>query len=189
MSLDRDRSLTLLFDPEHALDERIAMEQFATLTGLVFWRWARSIGASLPREVLPGSSAVERSTVNRMVACSNQARGAISFAQMNEAAGRGPDRFGEVRSCLRKDHPAPYQHRFGRNRPEHFRPVSARDSSSPRSPPSGWRCRPRRWCRCKSRARWRSGRHNAARRPWDRCPTALPRRTAGFRPPRRSGCG
>ena len=30
ISLDRDRSLTLLFDPEHALDERIAMEQFAT---------------------------------------------------------------------------------------------------------------------------------------------------------------
>lgn len=29
VSLDRDRSLTLLFDPEHALDERIAMEQFA----------------------------------------------------------------------------------------------------------------------------------------------------------------
>ena len=28
--LDRDRSLSLLFDPEHALDERIAMEQFAT---------------------------------------------------------------------------------------------------------------------------------------------------------------
>jgi NAD+ kinase len=28
--LDRKRSLTLLFDPEHALDERIAMEQFAT---------------------------------------------------------------------------------------------------------------------------------------------------------------
>ena len=27
--LDRTRSLTLLFDPEHALDERIAMEQFA----------------------------------------------------------------------------------------------------------------------------------------------------------------
>jgi len=27
--LDRSRSLTLLFDPEHALDERIAMEQFA----------------------------------------------------------------------------------------------------------------------------------------------------------------
>jgi len=26
--LDRDRALTLLFDPEHALDERIAMEQF-----------------------------------------------------------------------------------------------------------------------------------------------------------------
>jgi NAD+ kinase len=30
VTLDRDRSLTLLFDPEHALDERIAMEQFAT---------------------------------------------------------------------------------------------------------------------------------------------------------------
>jgi NAD+ kinase len=30
VSLDRSRSLTLLFDPEHALDERIAMEQFAT---------------------------------------------------------------------------------------------------------------------------------------------------------------
>jgi len=30
ISLDRERSLTLLFDPEHALDERIAMEQFAT---------------------------------------------------------------------------------------------------------------------------------------------------------------
>ncbi len=30
VSLDRDRSLTLLFDPEHALDERIAMEQFTT---------------------------------------------------------------------------------------------------------------------------------------------------------------
>jgi NAD+ kinase len=30
ISLDRSRSLTLLFDPEHALDERIAMEQFAT---------------------------------------------------------------------------------------------------------------------------------------------------------------
>ena len=30
VALDRSRSLTLLFDPEHALDERIAMEQFAT---------------------------------------------------------------------------------------------------------------------------------------------------------------
>jgi NAD+ kinase len=30
VTLDRSRSLTLLFDPEHALDERIAMEQFAT---------------------------------------------------------------------------------------------------------------------------------------------------------------
>ncbi len=30
VSLGRKRSLTLLFDPEHALDERIAMEQFAT---------------------------------------------------------------------------------------------------------------------------------------------------------------
>ena len=29
ITLDRTRSLTLLFDPEHALDERIAMEQFA----------------------------------------------------------------------------------------------------------------------------------------------------------------
>ena len=29
VTLDRTRSLTLLFDPEHALDERIAMEQFA----------------------------------------------------------------------------------------------------------------------------------------------------------------
>ena len=29
ISLDRERSLSLLFDPEHALDERIAMEQFA----------------------------------------------------------------------------------------------------------------------------------------------------------------
>lgn len=28
VTLDRDRALTLLFDPEHALDERIAMEQF-----------------------------------------------------------------------------------------------------------------------------------------------------------------
>jgi len=30
VKLDRKRSLTLLFDPEHALDERIAMEQFVT---------------------------------------------------------------------------------------------------------------------------------------------------------------
>ncbi len=30
VTLDRQRSLTLLFDPEHALDERIAMEQFAS---------------------------------------------------------------------------------------------------------------------------------------------------------------
>ena len=30
VALDRSRSLTLLFDPEHALDERIAMEQFAS---------------------------------------------------------------------------------------------------------------------------------------------------------------
>ena len=30
ITLDRARSLTLLFDPEHALDERIALEQFAT---------------------------------------------------------------------------------------------------------------------------------------------------------------
>jgi NAD+ kinase len=30
VSLDRSRSMTLLFDPEHALDERIATEQFAT---------------------------------------------------------------------------------------------------------------------------------------------------------------
>jgi NAD+ kinase len=28
--LDRDRSLTLLFDREHALDDRITLEQFAT---------------------------------------------------------------------------------------------------------------------------------------------------------------
>jgi NAD+ kinase len=28
--LDKERSMTILFDPEHALDERIAMEQFAT---------------------------------------------------------------------------------------------------------------------------------------------------------------
>ena len=38
--------------------------------------------------LLPGSSAVERSTVNRMVACSNQARGAIFQPSENdEAAG------------------------------------------------------------------------------------------------------
>lgn len=30
VTLDRERALTLLFDPEHALDERIAMEQFLT---------------------------------------------------------------------------------------------------------------------------------------------------------------
>ncbi len=30
IEIDRSRHLTLLFDPEHALDERIAMEQFAT---------------------------------------------------------------------------------------------------------------------------------------------------------------
>jgi NAD+ kinase len=30
VTLDREKSLTLLFDPEHALDERIALEQFAT---------------------------------------------------------------------------------------------------------------------------------------------------------------
>jgi NAD+ kinase len=30
VGLDRDNAMTLLFDPEHALDERIAMEQFAT---------------------------------------------------------------------------------------------------------------------------------------------------------------
>jgi NAD+ kinase len=30
VSLDRTRPLTLLFDPDHALDERIAAEQFAT---------------------------------------------------------------------------------------------------------------------------------------------------------------
>jgi NAD+ kinase len=30
VALDRNRSLTLLFDPEHALDDRIAMEQFVT---------------------------------------------------------------------------------------------------------------------------------------------------------------
>ncbi|HEX8525967.1 NAD kinase, partial [Allosphingosinicella sp.] len=29
VSVDRSQALTLLFDPEHALDERIAMEQFA----------------------------------------------------------------------------------------------------------------------------------------------------------------
>jgi NAD+ kinase len=30
VELDRNRTLTLLFDPEHALDDRIAMEQFVT---------------------------------------------------------------------------------------------------------------------------------------------------------------
>jgi hypothetical protein len=34
----------------------------------------------LRKKAFPGSSAVERSTVNRMVACSNQARGAISVS-------------------------------------------------------------------------------------------------------------
>ena len=29
VSVDRSLALTLLFDPEHALDERISMEQFA----------------------------------------------------------------------------------------------------------------------------------------------------------------
>ena len=28
MEMDRARELTLLFDPEHALDDRITMEQF-----------------------------------------------------------------------------------------------------------------------------------------------------------------
>jgi NAD+ kinase len=28
IALDRSRSLTLMFDPEHALDDRITMEQF-----------------------------------------------------------------------------------------------------------------------------------------------------------------
>ena len=52
VSLDRERSLTLLFDPEHALDERIAMEQFAHLSRRCISRslaaFAASIGASLP---------------------------------------------------------------------------------------------------------------------------------------------
>ena len=69
-----------------------------------------------------------------------------------------------------------------------------RDTRGTRSPslrarPSGWRCRPPRWCRCRSRARSRSARHNAGRRPWARCRSSPRRRTAGFRPPRRSGCG
>src|SRR5438270_3921262 len=43
---------------------------------------------AIPRRPIPGSSAVERSTVNRMVACSNQARGAILPQLGNdEAAG------------------------------------------------------------------------------------------------------
>jgi len=29
IAIDRSRELTLLFDPEHALDDRITMEQFA----------------------------------------------------------------------------------------------------------------------------------------------------------------
>ena len=29
VNIDRSQALTLLFDPEHALDDRIAMEQFA----------------------------------------------------------------------------------------------------------------------------------------------------------------
>jgi NAD+ kinase len=29
MAIDRANALTLLFDPEHALDDRITMEQFA----------------------------------------------------------------------------------------------------------------------------------------------------------------
>jgi NAD+ kinase len=29
VTVDRSQALTLLFDPEHALDERIAMEQYA----------------------------------------------------------------------------------------------------------------------------------------------------------------
>jgi NAD+ kinase len=29
VTVDRSQSLTLLFDPEHALDDRIAREQFA----------------------------------------------------------------------------------------------------------------------------------------------------------------
>jgi NAD+ kinase len=28
VALDRNRALTLMFDPEHALDDRISMEQF-----------------------------------------------------------------------------------------------------------------------------------------------------------------
>ena len=30
VAIDRTQSLTMLFDPEHALDDRIAMEQFVT---------------------------------------------------------------------------------------------------------------------------------------------------------------
>ena len=30
VAIDRSSTLTLLFDPEHALDDRITMEQFAT---------------------------------------------------------------------------------------------------------------------------------------------------------------
>ena len=62
--------------PDH--DGAIRGLKFCCRQGCQFQE-AAAIGRASPsgKEVFPGSSAVERSTVNRMVACSNQARGAI----------------------------------------------------------------------------------------------------------------
>jgi hypothetical protein len=100
IKIDRATPLTLLFDPEHTLDDRIAAEQFHRLNrrfdsakaGLAIARKAAAIGAACPAEarLLPDSSAVEHSTVNRMAVGSNPTRGAISERSCERRAPQYP---------------------------------------------------------------------------------------------------
>jgi hypothetical protein len=69
--------------------------------------------------------------------------------QMNEAARREPSRFGEVRSCPSRDHPASVSTMLRAKSSRHLSALYQRGTASLRSPPSGWRCRPPRWCRCR----------------------------------------
>ncbi len=63
------------------------------------------------------------------------------------------------------------------------------DVQTLKAPPSASHSHPQRSYRCTSRARLQNGRCSAGRRPWVPSPIVPRRRTAGFPPPRQSGCG
>ena len=148
-----------------------------------FWRWSSPARRSRRRDYgrCPTRSNRGTTTMNRLT----RIRTCTTSITGTEHEGwEGPE-----------PHSHPHRHPKTRHRHAlvidmHHRKLAGVAALTPPHPsPAGRRCRRRRWCRWRPRARRRSGAGSGGRRPWVRCPTGLRRRMAGRQPRRRSGCG